>query len=186
MANSNPGETPRNLPGRRLPEGLIAGGILIALGLVMLVAQIVNWSFMPMLVLPAFGLIFLVAGVMARQIGPLVAAGIFLGLSAGVITVNLDQVKQNLTEEQMGAVVVGGLALGFLLITVLVAVVVQKFAWWPLIPGGVLGLVAVALLAGPTGIKMLEWLSYVWPVALILTGVYLLYKRGNTGGTQHR
>jgi hypothetical protein len=43
---------------------------------------------------------------------------------------------------------------------------------WPLIPGGVLFLMGVLLTLSETGL-----LNVLWPVALILAGIYLFFAR---------
>ena len=88
-----------------------------------------------------------------------VAAAVFLE-GVGVIS-----------DEAVGGLVVGGIALGFLLIYL-----IDRKQWWALIPGGIMGTVAFFLLVATV-------IEYVWPVALILLGLLLL-RSGLVGGRQ--
>ncbi len=51
------------------------------------------------------------------------------------------------------------------------------FRWWPLIPGGILALVGLALLAGPNSLFLLTYASYLWPLVLIGVGIFILLRR---------
>jgi hypothetical protein len=73
-----------------------------------------------------------------------------------------------INDEAVGGVIVGGIALGFLAIYL-----VDRRQWWALIPGGIMGTIAVFLLLAAVA-------EFVWPVLLILLGVLLLWN--NLGG----
>jgi len=74
-----------------------------------------------------------------------------------------------ISDEAVGGLVVGGIALGFLFIYL-----IDRQQWWALIPGGIMGTVAFFLLVATV-------IEYVWPVALILLGLLLL-RSGLVGG----
>lgn len=76
-----------------------------------------------------------------------------------------------ISDEAVGGLVVGGIALGFLFIYL-----IDRQQWWALIPGGIMGTVAFFLLVATV-------IEYVWPVALILLGLLLL-RSGLVGGRQ--
>jgi hypothetical protein len=73
-----------------------------------------------------------------------------------------------ISDEAVGGVIVGGIGLGFLSIYL-----VDRRQWWALIPGGILGTIAVFLLLAAVA-------EFVWPLLLILLGVLMLWN--NMGG----
>lgn len=71
---------------------------------------------------------------------------------------------------QSGGLFFIGLGITFLVITLLPSPMGRMR--WPLIPGGVLFLMGVLLTLSETGL-----LNVLWPVALILAGIYLFFAR---------
>jgi hypothetical protein len=60
---------------------------------------------------------------------------------------------------------------GFLAIWVVSLVLrLAEHHWWPLIPGGILSVVGVLVMAGGEARRLLEW----WPIILVLIGVVIL------------
>jgi len=112
---------------------------------------------------------------MGRRIGFLIPGGILSGLGLGVALITGPLAAYS--DETTGAVMLLSFALGWVLITPLSAVFTDKLIWWPLIPGGVLGLVGASLLAGENGIRLLQALGWSWPLILIALGVYLIIRR---------
>lgn len=77
-----------------------------------------------------------------------------------------------LPEMQAAAVLIGGMALTFVLVAVLPGGGQPRR--WALIPAFPLGIVAIALTVGSTdALKMLE---YVWPIILIGGGVFVVWR----------
>ncbi|HET8587731.1 MAG TPA: hypothetical protein VFM74_07645 [Candidatus Limnocylindria bacterium] len=77
-----------------------------------------------------------------------------------------------LPEMQAAAVLIGGMALTFVLVAVLPGGAQPRR--WALIPAFPLGIVAIALAVGSTdALKMLE---YVWPIILIGGGVFVVWR----------
>jgi hypothetical protein len=72
----------------------------------------------------------------------------------------------------MGGVIVGGISLGFLTIYLL-----DREQKWALFPGGILGVVALFIVAAAA-------IEYIWPLVLILIGLFLL--RGSLGRRDRR
>jgi hypothetical protein len=125
----------------------------------------------------AIGLAFVAAFAFTRRYDLLVPAGIVTGLGAGIV------VSQStaLADLEMGGVIVLGLGLGFLSIWLVGAVArVAEHHWWPLLPGGILATIGVALLAGGQAIDVLDY----WPVALIGLGMVVLGRAWTQSRTQ--
>ncbi len=114
------------------------------------------------------GLAFLTAYAFTRNYGFLVPGGIMSGLGIGIIYETLLDAN--------GAPVLLGLGLGFITIYVISRLQGRMSAdWWPLIPGGILTTVGLFLAADQTG--LLGTIGRWWPAALIIIGVFLIYRR---------
>ncbi|HEU0027788.1 MAG TPA: hypothetical protein VFQ25_11790 [Ktedonobacterales bacterium] len=159
------------------------GAMLVVLGLMALAANIWNSALIGTLVLPVLGVMFIVWGYLQRSGGLMIPGGILTGLGLGTLAQQTLLVTAN--GEARGGIVVLGLALGFLAIMPLSQMAEGHFHWWPSIPGGILLVVALAILAGPGGVGVLQALGMLWPVALIAVGAYLLWmlyrSRGGEG-----
>ncbi|MCB8984132.1 MAG: hypothetical protein H6659_09920 [Ardenticatenaceae bacterium] len=153
-----------------------AGGIiLISIGLLALLGQLVNWQLSPdfgVYLLSVLGALFLVWGIITRQAGPMIPGGILSGLGLGVVLVETMSWPQGMDE---GGVFLLAFALGWVLITVLTAVFTSKTHWWPLIPGGIIAVVGLAVLFGGVFWQALNLLNLVWPLLLIILGITIIF-----------
>lgn len=161
---------------------LTAGIGLIVIGLLILVAQFVQSDWMGLLFLPALGLIFLVWGSVARNVGLLIPGGILSGIGLGVFLNEV--VFPGLEGAGTGGVFLTSFGLGWGLITLLSAIFTDQVHWWPLIPGGILGLIGGLLLMGGAGLAVLEIVGRWWPLGLIGLGLWLLLRRGSRESPQ--
>lgn len=151
-------------------DRMAAAVILIIVGVAGLVSQVVDvkadlggWIVM------LIGVGFLVAFTFMRHYGYLVPGGIMTGLGAGIVA------SESLTlgGEQTGGAVVLGLGLGFLAIWVIGALVhVERHHWWPIVPGGILAVVGVALLIGGQAVDLLDY----WGVVAVAFGLFILWR----------
>ncbi len=138
---------------------LIPGLILIALGILFLIAQYFE---APGLILLFLGLVFLIPYIMTRSYGLLIPGCILAGLGVGILF------QRALARGDITVLL--GLGLGFIAIFVVQLIVVGKSHWWPLVPGGILVLLGLAE-AVPQGQALLE---KGWPIILILIGLIIL------------
>lgn len=146
-------------------EHIVLAVILIIVGVGALTANAVpdlgGW----VVLLIGVGLFALFA--FSRAYGALVPGGIMTGLGAGILVSE----ATTWTDEAMGGVIVLGLGLGFASIWVLGALThVKEHHVWPLIPGGILTVIGIALMVGGQAIELMEY----WPVILIAIGVVVL------------
>jgi hypothetical protein len=154
--------------------GWVGGLVLILLGVIFLIQQINpdligGWIF-----LIGLALVFLVAYVMTRQYGFLIPGCILLGLGIPVALMEQDIVSDPTGQ---GGLVVFGLGLGFVAIWLVDMLVARgrPGAFWPLIPGVILFLVGISILA-----ENEQWLTDIgqwWPLVLIIIGVWILIDR---------
>ena len=146
--------------GRRGADGRWIGGIiLILIGAGLLIGQIVPdiERYAPLVI----GLGLLVIFLFTRNAGALIGGSIMTGIGVGLL---MD--VQFPTSE--GSWVPLGLGLGFLGIWVFGGLLrVPEARFWPLIPGGILTFVGIAVLGGLPS----EIAQYIWPVVLIAFGL---------------
>lgn len=147
------------------------GAILIALGLVLLAGELFTLS--PWMVLASISAVLLALWAATRQYGFAVPAMIVAGLAVGTGW-------QDALVSSSGGEPVVGLALGFIGIYVVNLFARREAQWWPLVPGGILAAVGGQLVAQGTVYE--SWILPLWPVALIVLGLVLLYVTYRRGG----
>lgn len=159
----------------------VGGLILIGLGLFFLANQFIdfNWDRVGIYFVPALGAIFLLAGILTRQEGFIIPGGIISGIGWGSVLVTGPFAD---TGDVEGGVFMLAFAAGWALITVLTAVFTHKTHWWPLIPGGIMAIIGAGILFGGIFMRGLTLLGQIWPVFLILLGLFVLFQgmKGNT------
>ncbi len=156
-------------------DRVILGVMLIAIGLLAFLSQVIDLPHIEWLILPGLALIFLLWGLISREIGLLIPGGILAGIALGIYLITGPYVGQ--IEENQGGVFLLAFSAGWALISLLSLLSKQGFQWWPLIPGGIIGLVGLAILRGGAAMRLLELMGYAWPLILVAVGVYLLLKR---------
>lgn len=161
----------------RTRNGLVAGAVLILIGVFLLANNYLQGSDLGIYLLPALGALFLIWGLLVKNTGLLIPGGILVGIGTGAFLI--DGPLANSAEPVRGGTFLMVFAAGWALISLLsiFTTTPRRFAYWPLIPGGIMALIGGALLSGNTGIRALEIFGQVWPVGLILVGAYLLLRR---------
>lgn len=149
------------------PRSWVPGALLIVLGLMLLAAQWFAWDAGPIALAVIAGF-FVAMYASTRGYGFLIPAFIFAGLAAGVAI-------EDIAPETNGGAVVLGLGCAFLGIYVMNVVLARPAAWWPLVPGVILGTVGISELFG--GTEAARVVGQLWPVALILAGLALIAQR---------
>ncbi len=156
--------------------GLVAGAALILIGVWSMVGQFIDFDAKGILFLPVLGAVFLLWGILTRSGGLLIPGGILTGIGVGVYL--MDNMRGgDLSETAAPGVFLLSFAGGWALITLLSLVFAEEKMWWPLIPGGILALVGVALFIGGTALDVLELVGRWWPALLILAGGWIIIKR---------
>jgi hypothetical protein len=152
----------------------VGGIVLILLGVFLLIGQVTSWN-MSWLVLAALAAIFLVWGLVVRTFGLVIPGSILAGIALGVALTGT--VFPVIDGAHASSVFLLSFAAGWGLMALLSVFTNGGFRWWPLIPGGILALVGLALLAGPNSLFLLTYASYLWPLVLIGVGIFILLRR---------
>lgn len=159
----------------RLPDRrLTAGVVLIAFGLLALLATFINSDILGLSILPILGVTFIVWGLLARLAGVMIPGGILTGLGLGVLLTEL--AFSSMPGETRGGIIVLGLGIGFLLILPLTWLVTPVRHWWALIPGGILATIGMALMAGGPALNALTVIGRFWPLIPIAVGALLIWQ----------
>jgi hypothetical protein len=157
-------------------DNVTGGVVLIGLGGLFLLGQLLDLGW---LMLPALAAAFLIAGIVKRESGWFIPAGILGGLSLGIALI--EGPWPVATGDAEGGVFMLSFAAGWASIPLLSKLFTNDSHLWALIPGAVMALIGGAVLGGSVFQQALELLPYVWPVALIVGGLLLLLCR-RTGG----
>lgn len=152
----------------------VAGVILICVGLFLLLAQYAKLEEAGQYFLPALGVAFLAWGAATRNVGLLIPGGILGGIGVGAMLI--EGPFAHLGDEAKGGIFLLSFGLGWGLITLLSAIFTPKAHWWPLIPGGVMVVVGGALLVSGVAPGVLAVLGNIWPIILILVGLWLIVR----------
>ena len=154
---------------------IVAGVALIAIGLLALLAQLTNWSILGWMVLPTLALIFLIWGLLTHNFGLIIPGGILGGLGLGLFTM-VGPFSSLFAGLQPGVFMLS-FAAGWALITLLSPITSDRVQWWPLSPGGIIGLIGLFVLGGGFTWAIMQLMGYAWALILIGAGAYLLLRR---------
>ncbi len=169
----------RRHPRRGWDHKQLAGPLLlIGLGALFLLEQVFDFGW---LVLPVLAASFLTLGIATRQAGWLIPGGILGGLSLGIALTEAPYRVVGADSEARGGLFLLAFALGWASIYLLSKLFTREPQTWALIPGGIMAVIGLAVLADEPGLQLLRLLGTLWPVGLIAAGVYLLFReRGRT------
>jgi len=156
-------------------SAVVGGALLIAIGLLILVAQHMQTQALGLLFLPALGGIFLVAGIAAHNPGFIIPGGILTGIGMGAVLTQGSIMP--LSETAQGGMFLLAFAGGWFLITVLTAAFTGRTQWWALIPGTIMLLIGGGLLIGGAALNVLEFAGRWWPLILVALGLVIIVRR---------
>lgn len=152
------------------------GALLVGVGLFVLIGTLLRSEIVGLLILPLLGLAFLGYGFYKHEFGFTIPGSILTGLGAALLLVVY---VPALAGPAAGGVFMIGLALGFVAIAFISLYFERKVAWWPLVPGGIIGAVGVLLMFGTAeAISVLQVMGLLWPLVLIIVGAYILIVPG--------
>ena len=163
----------------------VAGIAMVAIGILLFVDQYLQTGWLPLVVLPVVGLFLLGRGILDRRVGPVIPGAILASLGVGgFLALNP---LFSLTLVGRVGVLLGAFALGWGAITFLGIIIDRQVIWWPLVPGSVLGGLAICLLSSPLritdfalyplvglGLAFLAWGLGTRLIGLIIPGALLV------------
>lgn len=154
---------------------IVGGILLIGAGIFVLLATMGYVPNLGLFFLPAMGTGFLLWGILSREEGLIIPGGILSGIGWGVYLMNgpFDSIENNM---EQGGIFLLSFACGFGLITLFTALFTDETHWWALIPGGIIGVVGVAVLTQGALLTAVSTVGKYWPVVLIGLGIYILFK----------
>jgi hypothetical protein len=121
------------------------------------------------------GMILLSVGVYKKLIGLIIPGCLLIGLGPGIaLAWGKGAIANPLA--QTGVMLVW-FALGWVLITLFSRIVFDKFIWWPLIPGGIIGMVGWGLYIGGNPSNAVSFIGNTGSIVMIIFGLYLLLMR---------
>ncbi|MEM8859996.1 MAG: hypothetical protein AAGD96_16830 [Chloroflexota bacterium] len=155
-------------------NSVVTGIGLVALGIVFLISQFVNFNGLFFLLL--LGLGFIGWGILGRTKGLLIPGGILFGIGLGTV-LNETPFAARLEGDAEGALFLIGFAIGWASITVLTKLFFNDFQWWPLIPGGIMAVIGLGLLTDGALLESVGSIGRWWPLILIAIGVSIVWKQ---------
>jgi hypothetical protein len=153
---------------------LIPGSVLASIGACLMLTplRVVDFTLYGCV---GLGLAFLAWGLGARLFGLLIPGTLLVTIGPGIYQGWGHAGEFNgLTET---GVMLVYFALGWALITIFSRIVINRFIWWPLIPGGILAMTGYGLYLGGNPQHAVTFISNTGSIGLILFGLYLLLWR---------
>lgn len=153
---------------------LIPGSVLASIGACLIITplRVVDFS---LYVCVGLGLALLAWGLGARLFGLIIPGTLLVTIGPGIYQGWSHSGQFNVLTET--GVMLVYFALGWALITVFSRLVIARFIWWPLIPGGILAMTGYGLYLGGSPQHAMTFISNTGSIGLILFGLYLLLWR---------
>ena len=118
------------------------------------------------------GLAFLIVGLAKKWIGMIIPSCLLIGTGIGVYVPWGTQYASTALSKTGTMLVLFGI--GWVLITVFNRIMVDKFVWWPLIPGGLQAVVGWGLYIGGDPGNAVNFIGNTGSIVIFILGLYLL------------
>jgi hypothetical protein len=151
----------------------VPAGVLIGLGC-SLVYSPFYWVNLLLYLGLGTGIALLVWGLAVRLIGLVIPGCLLFSAGLGIFFAWSSPEGNSLVHTGIMLVWFG---FGWALITLSGRILVRKFLWWPLIPGGILAMVGCGLYIGGDPGNALNFISNTGSIGLMIFGLYLLLMR---------
>lgn len=154
--------------------GMVPAGILGGLGYCLLFTP-VRWVDVVLYLSMGVGVPLFFWGAITRLIGLIIPGCLLVATGLGVFWAwQSPAINNPLVNTGMMLV---WFALGWVLITLSGRIIVHRFLWWPLIPGGILAMVGWGLYIGGDPGNALGFIGNTGSIGLMIIGLYLLLMR---------
>ena len=153
---------------------LIPAGVLGGLGIALVFTQL-RWMELALCLALGVAVPLLIWGLAERLFGLIIPGSLLLGIGPGLYHAwGLMALKNGLANT---GIMLVWFALGWFLILVFTRMVKPRVAWWPLIPGGILGVVGTGLYIGGDPSNALGFIGNTGSISLMIFGLYLMLMR---------
>ena len=152
----------------------VPGSIILSLGVCILFSNLGFWDFV-FYIGAGTGIGLLAWGISERLLGLIIAGSITLTTAPG-IAFSFNYFSPSAVLSQIGIMLIW-FAVGWGLITISSRVVYEKYLWWPLIPGGILGVVGFGLYFGGDPLIGSTLLENTSAFGLVIFAGYLILFR---------
>jgi hypothetical protein len=153
---------------------LIPACVLGGLGITLLISEL-RWMDLALSLAIGVAIPLLIWGLAERKVGLIIPGSLLVGIGPGLFH------AWGVIATGNGLVSTGIMlvwfSLGWFLILVFTRMVKQQVAWWPLIPGGILGVVGTGLYIGGDPSNALGFIGNTGSIGLMIFGLYLLLMR---------
>lgn len=153
---------------------LIPAGVLGGLSAALLVTPL-RWMDLVFCLALGVAVPLVVWGLAERLVGLIIPGSLLFGIGPGIYHAwGVMELKNGLANT---GVMLVWFALGWFLIVLFTRMFNQRVVWWPLIPGGIIGVVGTGLYIGGDPSNALGFIGNTGSISLMIFGLYLLLMR---------
>lgn len=155
-------------------QGIVyfAGIIMVTVGVMVLADQFLKTGWLLLALVPIFGIFFLVEAVRVRKLGYLIAGGLLTGAGLGGFVGFSSLFSRPNVYHNIGWLLVC-FALGWVMITTMSRITLEKPVYWPLVPGGIIFSFGLTFLFTPLRVvDFVLWVGTGTGLVLLIWGIY--------------
>lgn len=155
-------------------QGIVyfAGIIMVTVGVMVLADQFLKTGWLLLALVPIFGIFFLVEAVRVRKLGYLIAGGLLTGAGLGGFVGFSSLFSRSNVYHNIGWLLVC-FALGWVMITTMSRITLEKPVYWPLVPGGIIFSFGLTFLFTPLRVvDFVLWVGTGTGLVLLIWGIY--------------
>ena len=149
------------------------GPALIVLGGALLATRVLEFG---ALAFPFLSAVLIAIGTLRRESAWFIPGGILAGIGLGDYLTEVSFLASNLSEGAATGVFLLSFALGWVGVFALSKRFGDVPNTWALIPALVMTIIGTLLLSAGVGERVLEAVSYAWPLGLVAVGAYLVLR----------
>ena len=171
----NESDLTENNSRKRKESPWIWGLILIGIGIINLSGNLIPWDNFGRVVMPLLAAAFFLAGLVSRDAGWFIPAGILGGIGAGVFLISGP--FSDISGEQTAGILMLSMGLGWASIPLTSRIFARCTVLWPFIPAAIMSFIGAALLIGGLALNLLLLAGNLWPFILIGLGILMLLRQ---------